>query len=72
MGFAWVYIAAHYPLDVLAGYGVGAAVALLGYAIAHRPIAALLHRLEETRLRPILCPAPVDRSPAARPRAQVR
>jgi undecaprenyl-diphosphatase len=54
MGFARVYIAAHYPADVLAGYAVGAAVTLLGYAIARQPLTAVLHRLERTRLRPLL------------------
>jgi undecaprenyl-diphosphatase len=59
MGFARVYIAAHYPMDVLAGYAVGAAVTLLGYWIARRPLTALLGQLERTRLRPLLH-APAD------------
>jgi undecaprenyl-diphosphatase len=58
MGFARVYIAAHYPLDVLAGYALGAAVALLGYAMVRRPLTVLLHRLERTRLRPLLQTSP--------------
>jgi membrane-associated phospholipid phosphatase len=54
MGFARVYIAAHYPGDVLAGFAVGAAVTLLGYLVARRPLAAVLGRLDHTRLRPLL------------------
>lgn len=41
MGFARVYVGAHYPQDVLAGYALGAAVGLGGYLVA-RPV---LHRL---------------------------
>ena len=54
MGFARVYIAAHYPFDVLAGFALGAAVTLLGYLVARGPIAAGLDRLDRTRLRPLL------------------
>ncbi|MCW3842535.1 phosphatase PAP2 family protein [Micromonospora yasonensis] len=54
MGFARVYIAAHYPFDVLAGFALGAAVTLLGYLVARHPIAAGLDRLERTRLRPLV------------------
>ncbi|MGC3862271.1 phosphatase PAP2 family protein [Micromonospora chersina] len=54
MGFARVYIGAHYPADVLAGFAVGATVTLLGYLIARRPIAAGLDWSAGTRLRPLL------------------
>lgn len=54
MGFARIYIGAHYPADVLAGFGVGAAVTLLGYLIARRPITAGLAVLDHTRLQPLL------------------
>jgi membrane-associated phospholipid phosphatase len=54
MGFARVYIAAHYPLDVVAGFAVGAAVTVIGYAIVHGPLTALLQRLENGRLRRVL------------------
>lgn len=56
MGFARVYIGAHYPSDVLAGFAVGAVVALLGYLIVRRPLAVGLLRLERTPLRPLLRP----------------
>ncbi len=68
MGFARVYIAAHYPQDVLAGYAVGAAVTLLGYAVARAPLSWLLDRLLRTRLRPLLQTSPrtADRALAGR------
>jgi undecaprenyl-diphosphatase len=69
MGFARVYIAAHYPFDVLAGFALGAAVTLLGYLIARQPIGAALDRLDRTRLRPLLRPggpAATDGTAAAR------
>jgi undecaprenyl-diphosphatase len=54
MGFARVYIAAHHPFDVLAGFALGVAVTLLGCLVARGPIAAGLDRLDRTRLRPLL------------------
>ena len=54
MAFSRVYIAAHYPLDVLAGLGLGAAVSLAGYGLAHRPLTRMVVALETTRLRPLL------------------
>ncbi|MGW5672170.1 phosphatase PAP2 family protein [Micromonospora sp. NPDC003776] len=69
MGFARIYIGAHYPLDVLAGFAVGATVALLGYLLARRPIGAALDRLDHTPLRPLLRPggpAAADRVAPAR------
>lgn len=61
MAFARVYIAAHYPLDVLAGLAFGAAVALGGWLLARPALMALLDRVERTRLAPVVGP----RSPAA-------
>jgi membrane-associated phospholipid phosphatase len=57
MGFARIYIGAHYPLDVLAGFTVGATVTLLSYLLARRPIAAGLTALDRTPLRPLLRPS---------------
>lgn len=54
MVFSRVYIAAHYPHDVLAGLAVGAAVALLGWALLARPLTWLVTRLTTTPLRPLL------------------
>jgi len=61
MGFARVYIAAHYPQDVLAGFAVGALVTLIGYVLVRRLFTVLVMRLEQTRARRLLTtlPAPV-------------
>jgi membrane-associated phospholipid phosphatase len=55
MAFARVYTGAHYPQDVLAGLALGAALALMSYAVVRKPLIAILQRrLEQTRLRPLL------------------
>jgi len=54
MASARVYIGAHYLQDVLAGLALGALVAVVGYAVVRRPLTALLQRLQDTRLRPLL------------------
>jgi membrane-associated phospholipid phosphatase len=66
MGFARVYIAAHYPQDVLAGFAVGAVVTLVGYALVRRPLTALVLRLEHTRWRPLLTATRADRAATVR------
>ncbi|MEV0808203.1 phosphatase PAP2 family protein [Micromonospora sp. NPDC050200] len=67
MGFTRVYIGAHYPSDVLAGFAVGATVTLLGYLVARRPLAAGLRWSERTRLRPLLNPSTGSASPEPAP-----
>ena len=42
MAFARVYIAAHYPWDVVAGLVVGAAVVAMGWVVLQRPLVALV------------------------------
>jgi membrane-associated phospholipid phosphatase len=54
MGFARVYIAAHYPHDVLAGLAFGAAIVLGGWLLLSRPLTWLVERLSWTLLRPLL------------------
>jgi membrane-associated phospholipid phosphatase len=54
MAFARVYIAAHYPHDVLVGLAVGAAVTLLGWALFARLLTWLVTQLSRTPLRPLL------------------
>ena len=56
MAFARVYVGAHFPIDVLAGLAVGAAVALV-VQLAAPPLARLIGRLERTSLRPVLTAA---------------
>lgn len=58
MAFARVYIAAHYPKDVLAGLGVGAVVSLLGFWLVRRILLWLLSLAERTPLRPLVTTAP--------------
>lgn len=53
-----VYIAAHYPNDVLAGLVLGAAVSLRGYLLLRSPLTAAVRGLERSKLRPLLTPAP--------------
>ena len=66
MGFARVYIAAHYPQDVLAGFAVGALVTLIGYVLVRRLLNVLALRLEQTRARPLLTRPPGPGVPAPR------
>jgi len=67
MGFARVYIAAHYPQDVLAGFALGALVTLIGYVVVRRVLTVLVLRLEQTRARPLLTPVPVPADPQTAP-----
>jgi membrane-associated phospholipid phosphatase len=65
MAFARVYIAAHYPWDVVAGLVFGAAVALVGWALLRVPLTAVTDWL---RRRPGVrqaFPAPASGASAA-------
>ena len=51
MAASRVYIAAHYPHDVVAGLLLGAAITLLGWLLVRRPLTALVERLAGGPLR---------------------
>lgn len=67
LSFSRVYIAAHYPYDVVAGLVLGAAVVSLGYLLVHRPLTFILTKLSATPLRPLITSGTREPSePAAR------
>jgi membrane-associated phospholipid phosphatase len=59
MGFARVYIAAHYPADVLAGLALGAVVAAVVCLLVRRVSTRLVVAVARTRFQPLVAaPAP--------------
>lgn len=54
MAFARVYVAAHYPHDVIAGLALGAGVVLLGWVLVAAPLTRLIEALARTPLRPLV------------------
>lgn len=54
MAFARVYIAAHYPHDVIVGLAMGAGVVLVGWLLLATPLTMLVEWLARTPLRPLL------------------
>lgn len=57
MAFARVYVGAHFPLDVVAGLLVGAAVAWVSNAVAGRWVRRLVELLARTPVRRLFTPA---------------
>jgi membrane-associated phospholipid phosphatase len=59
MAFARVYIAAHYPGDVLVGLVLGAGVALVVHLVAHTGVTRLVATATRSRrLRPLVLASP--------------
>lgn len=54
MGFARVYVGAHYPKDILAGFLLGAAVSLIGYMLARGALRWLIAAVGHTPLRSLV------------------
>jgi len=66
MAFARVYIAAHFPQDVVAGLVLGAVVASVVYFVGRGTVARLIAALMRTHLRPLLQATPQPESSPAR------
>ncbi|MDX6585223.1 MAG: hypothetical protein QOI10_4407 [Solirubrobacterales bacterium] len=64
MAFARIYIAAAFPVDVLVGLLLGAAVSLVGYLLVRRVLVSLLGLADPTIFRPLITAAP--RTPRAK------
>jgi undecaprenyl-diphosphatase len=51
LGFARIYVGAHYPQDVLAGFALGAVVSLVGYVVARPLLGRVLTVVGRTPMR---------------------
>lgn len=57
-GFARLYVGVHYPTDVLAGFALGALVALVGSMFVGRLLEPVVRMVERGPLRPLVTAAP--------------
>lgn len=64
IAFSRLYVAAHYPHDVLAGLLLGATVSAVGYLLTRRVLTRLITALQGTALRRLLTTTP---PPAEKP-----
>lgn len=63
---ARVYVRVHYPWDVVAGFGIGAAVGALAYVACRRALPILFrldHWLQQAHIRPVLFGGATARAP---------
>lgn len=69
-----MYVAAHYPQDVLAGLLLGAAVSVAGYLLVRGVLTRLIIALQGTVVRPVLtsAPASAEQDVVARPECLAR
>jgi undecaprenyl-diphosphatase len=58
MACSRVYVAAHYPHDVLAGLLIGSTASLVGWLLVRGVLTRVVTALQATRLRPLLSSAP--------------